>query len=239
MSRISSRQLFVTFVPACLLLIALGVLGLGMGKNIGQFLREPMATAGLHPLAGVFSNLGVLMWAASASICLFAGFTIRDSGQGEIAGFLRSSGYLSAYLCCDDFFQVHEALIPTYLGIDEMYVYAAIATLVSMYLVFFGRLILSTSYLILIIAIAFLSTSVAIDAVFEPMLHGLGQGRIYIEDGTKFLGITAWCSYYVGTAHEFLIRAAPTDGQTVASAVDQFASPRAVGSRIEATRSQA
>jgi disulfide bond formation protein DsbB len=92
-------------------------------------------------------------------------------------------------------------LIPGYLGVKERYVYAALAIAILTYLVRYRRLILSTAYSILIIAIALLGTSVAIDHVFEPWMRGLGQGRIFIEDGTKWLGIAAWCSYYVRTSY--------------------------------------
>jgi hypothetical protein len=203
MSQVSRRQWLVTFLPAVLLLIALAVFGLGMGKDIGRFLREPTTTAGLHPLIGFVSNLGVLLWAAAASVSFFAASIVRhgNSGDsGDAAGFLVSSGSLSMYLCLDDLFQIHEDLASRYFGIPERYVYVALALAVLIYLVRYRQLLLKSGYPMLVAAFVFLGTSVVIDDVLEPFMHSLGQGRILIEDGAKWLGVAAWCGYHVCTA---------------------------------------
>jgi hypothetical protein len=109
-----------------------------------------------------------------------------------------------AYLCGDDFFQIHEDLAMRYLGLAEAYVYAAIIFAVSMYLIRYWRLILRTSYFMFLLGIAFLGASLAVDAIFEPFMEGLGQGRILIEDGAKLLGVAAWCSYFVRTSYELV-----------------------------------
>lgn len=204
MGRVLKRQLLITFVPTGLLLAALGMLAFGYGKDIGQLLREPTTAAGLHPLTGAVSNLGILLWAAPAAISLFAGAIARSNNGGDAAGFLLASGGLSAFLCCDDFFQIHEDLMDRYFGIDEKVVYGALGIAVLTYLVRYRRLILSTHCSMLILAILLLGTSVAIDAVLEQWMHSLGHGRILIEDGAKLLGIAAWCSYYVRTSYDLV-----------------------------------
>lgn len=206
-------QLLIAFLPAGLLLAILGIAAFGYGKDIGQFLREPQATAGIHPLAGFVSNLGVLLWAASASVSLFAGTIVRRTGRGEAAGFLISSGCLSAYLCGDEFFQIHEDLAKRYLGVEEAYVYAAIVIAVLTYLVRYRHQILGTSYFMLILGIAFLGASLIVDAVFEPFMQGLGQGRILIEDGAKLLGIAAWCSYTLRTSYRSITGSLQNSGE--------------------------
>jgi hypothetical protein len=200
MDHLLRRQLLTTFVPAGLLLAGLAVLGLGYGKDIGQLMREPTATAGLHPLTGLVSNLGVLLWAAAAAISFFSGSIVRGADRDSAAGFMFSSGCLSAYLCLDDFFQIHEDLVGRYFGIRERYVYVVLAIAVLAYLLRYRRLILRTNYSVLMISFMFLGASVVIDDFFEPWMQGLGQGRILIEDGAKWLGIAAWCSYHVRTA---------------------------------------
>ncbi len=201
MNHLLRRQLLATFVPAGLLLFGLAILSLGYGKDIGLLLREPSATAGLHPLTGLVSNLGVLLWAASASVCFFAGSLVRRADQATAAGFMFFSGCLSAYLCLDDFFQIHEDLANRYFGIRERYVYLVLGMAVFVYLFRYRHLILRTHYSVLIISFMCLGASVVIDDIFEPFMQGLGQGRILIEDGTKWLGIAAWCSYQVRTAY--------------------------------------
>jgi hypothetical protein len=204
MNRASARQLLVTFVPPSIVLAGVAIVGFALGKDIGRFLRDPMATAGLHPLTGFVSNLGVLLWAASGAVCLFAGMVVRRTNSGDAAGFLISAASLSLYLCLDDLFLVHESLVPTYLGISETYFYVALAIATLTYLVRYWRMILSTNYLILLVALAFLGASAAIDEIFEPYMRAIGQGRIFLEDGSKWLGIAAWCSYHVGTSFELV-----------------------------------
>jgi hypothetical protein len=189
------------------LVIALAVLGLGFGKNIGLLLREPAATANLHPLTGLVSNLGVLLWCTTSSICVFAGLLVRRHGDlSGTANLLLSAGCLSGYLMLDDAFQIHEDLAARYFGIGEMYVYAALGLAAFWYLIRYRKLIVRTDIRLLALAIAFFSVSVAIDALFEPWLHGFGQGRILLEDGTKWIGICAWCGYHVQVAFESLLR---------------------------------
>ncbi|WP_351077831.1 hypothetical protein, partial [Shewanella sp. CAL98-MNA-CIBAN-0140] len=53
--------------------------------------------------------------------------------------------------------------------------------------------------------LVFLGFSVVIDAILPPELWRLlGHWEYFIEDGAKWLGIVAWCSYFVNTSHQFL-----------------------------------
>jgi hypothetical protein len=204
-TKIPRQQVLLTFALPCLLLAAIALFWLATGKDIARFFRDPLATAGLHPLIGFISNLGVLLWATSAAVSAFGALIVRRSNPGEAASFLIFSACLSMWLCFDDLFQIHESLLPTYLGVKEAYTYVVLAIATLIYFVRYSRLILGTMYPMLMIALAFLGTSVAIDDFFEPLLRALGQGRIFLEDGAKWLGIAAWCSYQVGTAFRLVV----------------------------------
>jgi hypothetical protein len=91
------------------------------------------------------------------------------------------------------------------LGLGEEVVLAALGIAVSAYLIAFRRMIWRTKFGVLLVALGFLSTSVALDTILGPWLRRLGQWQFLFEDGAKWLGIAGWCSYYVDTCHQRLL----------------------------------
>jgi len=118
--------------------------------------------------------------------------------------YLLSSALLSAYLLFDDCFLFHQ-LGSRYLGLSEKVLYTALGIAVSAYLIAFRRVIVRTNYAVLVLAIGFLTSSVAIDAILVPYLRRPDDWMYFFEDGAKWLGIVSWCSYYVHTSHKFLV----------------------------------
>lgn len=161
--------------------------------------QDVTALAGVHPLTGFLSSLGVLLWCVAASICFFAAWTLRNSKPGDIFWFLLFSALLSAYFLFDDLFQFHEELAYRYLGLKEKTVTAALLIAVFAYLIFFRRIILRTNFSILLSALGFFTTSVVID---QWLSH-----KYFFEDGAKWLGIASWCSYFTHTSYLFLASA--------------------------------
>jgi hypothetical protein len=198
-------QLLITFVPSLCMLAAMAVAGVLFQVDMDVMTRDVTATANVHPLTGILSNLGILLWCAAASICAFAAVTLRNVKPGEAFRFLLCSALLSAYLLLDDFFLFHDELAPRYLGVDEKLVYAALGIAVCAYLIAFRRLILRTHFAVLVLAVGFLGIAVVMDALLEPWLRRLGHWEYFFEDGAKWLGIAAWCSYYVRTSHQLVV----------------------------------
>jgi hypothetical protein len=198
-------QLLITFVPSLCMLAAMAVAGVLFQVDMDVMTRDVTATANVHPLTGILSNLGILLWCAAASICAFAAVTLRNVKPGEPFRFLLCSALLSAYLLLDDFFLFHDELAPRYLGVDEKLVYAALGIAVCAYLIAFRRVILRTHFAVLVLAVGFLGIAVVMDALLEPWLRRLGHWEYFFEDGAKWLGIAAWCSYYVRTSHQLVV----------------------------------
>jgi hypothetical protein len=201
------RQLLITFIPAVAILIAIAAANVFFQVSILRLTRDVAHIAQIHPLSGFLSNVGALLWCATASICAFAAMTVRRTELKDKFWFLFYSALLSAYLLFDDFFVFHDVLAPLHLGLHEIVVYAAIAFAVLIYLMKFWRTILGTNYGFFVLALGFLSASVMIDVFVDPGRSGLRQWQFFLEDGAKFLGIASWFSYYVRTSYEFLIRA--------------------------------
>lgn len=204
MKRVSARQLLVTFVPSMSILVAMVVVSVLFQVSMSVMTGDVTAIAKIHPLSGILSNLGILLWCAAASICFFAAMTLRNIKPGDTFRFLLASAFLSAYLLFDDFFQFHEDLAFRYFRLNEKVIYAALGIAVSAYLIAFRRVILRTNFGILLLALGFLATSVVID-VLQHRLWRLGHWESCFENGAKWLGIAGWCSYYVDTSHQLLL----------------------------------
>ena len=55
------------------------------------------------------------------------------------------------------------------------------------------------------LAFGFLAVSVVMDEITEAIPLRLGDWEYFFEDGTKWLGIACWSSYYVNTAYRLLV----------------------------------
>ena len=176
-----------------------------MELNFSAFTRDTASIAGIHPLAGFLSNLGILLWSASFFISLFTAITLRNSLTKKDFQFLITSALISGYLLFDDLFMFHEFLATEYLGVNENIVLFILVLAVVAYLFVYRREILKTDLRMLILAMALLGFSVFIDAAPSRLPNvQLGQWEYILEDGSKWLGIACWCSYHVRTAYEYI-----------------------------------
>src|SRR5574344_2729314 len=69
---ISPRHFSVTFAPALSVLLAITAARLFLGVSMPNMTRDITAIANVHPLSGVLSNLGILLWCVAATVCGFA-----------------------------------------------------------------------------------------------------------------------------------------------------------------------
>lgn len=202
-----ARQLVITLVPAILMLMAVVMVSMFSQINIGSLTRDVAAIADIHPLTGALSTLGFFLWCAAASSSLFAAMVLQRLNQTKTFWFLFCSALLSTYLMMDDAFLFHEALVSRYLGINETVFLAVLGFFVLAYLAKFKKIILTTRYGVLLLGLGFLFFSVAFDVSLQLRLWRLGDWQYFIEDGTKWLGIASWCSYYVHTSYLLVINA--------------------------------
>lgn len=188
------RYLFVlALVGAPLIGIALARIYLAIDMSL--MTRDVNALKCIHPLAGILSSLGILMWWTSASIYIFTVYILGKQGRSADAGFLLYSGFLSIYLGLDDLFQVHEYLAPNYLGLSEHSVYLLLGFAMAYYLYRFNHLLRRADTVLLILAFALLGSSVAIDSVLNPWTWRLKDWEFFVEDGAKWVGICCWTAF--------------------------------------------
>lgn len=205
MFRTSSRLLIATYLPAAAMLAALATISIYTQIPIARFMHDSTALARVSPFTGLLSNLGILLWCASAAACVLSGLTLHHTSHKAIARFLIASSLLTAIILFDDLFQFHEVLAPHYLGLSETTIYVVHGLVIILYLLVFRRVILQTGYALLCCALVFFAISVAIDKGLARWPWKLGSLGALPEDGSKFLGIASWCAYYMQVSFKALV----------------------------------
>jgi len=187
---------------------ALGFLALTLvanqvgGVDLGLLTRDMAATLNAHPLTGVQSNLGVLVWWAAASVSFFSAAILHQrQGDGTSRSFLLWSGIVTAVLALDDFFMFHDELAPRHLRTDQNLVQLGIVALAAWHLFRFRHHILCCDTRHLLLSMVFFGASLTIDSFQESWSSPL---RIFFEDGFKLLGIVSWSAYIVQCCLEAL-----------------------------------
>ena len=183
--------IFKVWVLAILFFISCLFVAKKQEVPLGDLLRDTTAVLDAPVYIGLISNIGGLVWAAAATVC-FLGFAIlRKRKEVRLQSFMLLSGLLSSMLLLDDFFRLHEEVLPKYFGIGEKMVVAAYGIFTMYYLMRFRNVLLRTEYLLLFSAVALLGISVAIDQA--PFAIAF---RYAIEDGAKFLGAITWLMFF-------------------------------------------
>lgn len=197
MTTVLRRVILATIGTAAVPLLGIAVARILLHIKIPDMTRDVAAIAGIHPLSGILSSLGILFWWTSATVWLFAAFLRRVHQGAAGVGFLVYSGLLSAYLGLDDLFQFHEYLAPTYLKVSERAVYGLLAVATAFYLWRYRRPLQRPDGVLLLLALASLSSSVVVDAALEPWLWRLKDWTYFVEDALKWLGICFWTAFCV------------------------------------------
>jgi hypothetical protein len=197
------RILFFVYLAVGILFVSVGILSQAVnGHSLEFFLRDIVATGKLPFFAGFVSQLGGMLWCATLSVCLFSFFVLpRQNARLAVPRrFLLQAAILTGVLLLDDIFLFHEDVAPHYLHLPEKLVMVGYLLLGIAFVVLNRNEILSSEYLLLLLALTMLGTSVFLDAL--PM-EDLGlpyffkRLEIFLEDGFKFAGIATWLVYFV------------------------------------------
>ena len=143
----------------------------------------------------------MLILAVAAAVILFSGVFIatRSNWHSPAVLLLVGGGLLTALLTVDDLFLIHENALG-YFGVPQPLTYGAYGVLGLIYLTVAWRQILQLEPLLFVTAVVLLGSSVTIDSLF----HSDHVLRIVFEDGTKFVGITAWAAFFVTASWKLL-----------------------------------
>jgi hypothetical protein len=146
---------------------------------------------------GIMANLGILLWSATASVCLFVSIFLPQLVSKEWKDFFLVSGLLTLLLLLDDLLRIHDEIFPIYLGIKGDVFGMGYVLLILLYLLRYRTLIFQYPYGFLVMALGLFAISVAVD-VAPPFLKGLFSVAdvLFLEDSAKLLGIANWLAYF-------------------------------------------
>ena len=193
---VSKPMILHLYLPALLFLLILKIISWKTGIYMPFFTRDPLALTEAPPYYGLLSNIGVILWSSSVSLCLLARYLFIRKDP-EFSRFMLASAGLTLLLLTDDLFQLHELVYPQLLGIPEIAIYIIYGILTLAYLTRFRLFIIRTPGVILILGGALFAASIGIDVFFESIPF-----QAELEDGAKFLGILSWT--YAFAAFAFL-----------------------------------
>ncbi|ABW30623.1 hypothetical protein [Acaryochloris marina] len=212
------------YIPALILLLLIVIARLKTNIPINVFLSDPAVIAGsnglssliqatTNPFVGVASNIGILCWCISASVCFFSCFLIRkklmpySNGYKELFNFLLLSGLITSVLLIDDLFLLHEAIIPKLLKIPQYLTYSLYMVTVFYWINRFRKIIIKTEWDLLALAFIFFTFSIFTDTAmdyFELSNHmnilSNNELLVLLEDGFKLFGIISWLTYLSKTS---------------------------------------
>jgi len=205
MKSLSSQ--FSTLTPVLLLAWLLTLMSLLLvvpasqigGIPLDSFTRDPNSFSNVPFYVGFFSNVGVILWSAAMAVCFFAAWRLRAGAHREKLYFLLSSSAVTLLMTFDDLFQLHEEVLPTYLGIPELLVYVIYMVIFMTFLLRFGSTLLNTDFAALGLAFFFLGASTLIDLFPLPL-----PKDTFLEDAVKLLGTVTWLVYFGRTADNIL-----------------------------------
>lgn len=214
--------------PLLALLAVVPVAAWRTGDPIAVFTRDIFSTARLPVYTGILSNAGILLWGATLAICLFAWAAASPTTPAETRRFLLTSAAFTAILLVDDFFMLHEWIIPRFLGFPEEAVKTTYVLLALLYAAAFRRTILRVGPKAFLAAMALFAAVIVLDFL-EPAEAG-GAYRL-AEEVFMLLGIGTWLGFFVGVGAVAV--AGERDGQrsAQATAASKSASPSGVSSR--------
>ncbi len=202
------------YLPAGLALLAVFEASRITGLPVATFTRDPADITHSSPFLGVLSNLDILLWCATAAVCLFAFLVIRrDRGRRKTALFLLLAGLLTILLLLDDLFLLHERIFPRYLHWRQRYPFYAYFSLTAAYLAAFRKIILKSDFRMLAASCVFFALSIAVDAFAGPLSQSFPSYHLF-EDGFKLFGLASWLGYFGKFAWQTVY------GRSAAEAVD-------------------
>lgn len=201
------RIRFTLLIATIVSILALGFVAAFQVFNnvpVSQLVRDTAAVAGVKPWVGALSNVGMLLWAGTAALCLLSG-TIVGRGQrfNMLQLFFYWMAFCTAYLLFDDLFQIHEKVSDAWDVPEELFL-IAYGLPVVYFLIRLRKLLLKTDYLLMFLALGFFGLSLLFDVFHLEFIYpytgllflGEVSAGFLLEEGAKFIGIVFWFAYF-------------------------------------------
>lgn len=187
----------VIYVLAISLSAMAGIKGILVIRDLAQTCDSPLGV-------GLISNLGYLLWIATAAIALFTAYATPTYNQHKLKDLLLCGGWFSFILCIDDMFLLHDR----YIGQTFLYVVYAIFAFLIVFK--FRDQLLKNGGETFILAATLLAFSVLTDKFQRDItdIIPIKYETIQLfEEGVKFLGITTWLYFWWSASSKFIRKA--------------------------------
>ena len=186
-----TNETIIIIVLSSFFLSAFFMVIIWRGQPLANYVRDPAATFSFSPLAGIISHLGVFALLTAGTINVFAFF---HANRDKL--FLLFAGLFSLVIAMDDFFMLHEEIIPYKIGIPEIYVMASYGLFFIVVCLMFRSSVIGLSHVGLYASLCLLLASVIVDLVLE-----YSEKQAILEDSFKFIGLIVWSIYWIRRAH--------------------------------------
>ncbi|MEO0534778.1 MAG: hypothetical protein AAF215_13045 [Cyanobacteria bacterium P01_A01_bin.123] len=154
------------------------------------------------PFYGLFTGISDFFWCVAVGICWFTYLFLRSHKVRSIyKRFILSSAILLTIFLADDLFRL-TLIFKVFLSVPKLISYLTYGISVVAYGWIYRKILLSTPYILLLIALVLLIISGISDVAKLP---GKGTPAL-LEDGTKMLAILNVCIYYWGICEQTLFR---------------------------------
>lgn len=185
------RLLSAVLLAYALVGVVLGAVVLGKllwGIPPGDMLRDPAQVMDAPVYTGVISNLGLVLWGSTATLCLFAAALSR-----ELRSYWAWAGGLTLLLLADDWLMLHDVVVPQVLGLPDLLIYALYGLAAVYYLGRYRAVLILGDWPLLLAALGWFAVSLGVD-----QLDGVVEvpGLYLWEDGAKLLGIVTWLLFH-------------------------------------------
>lgn len=183
---------YAVFAASIVAMVAAGVEVLDLFREAS----EQSAFLADHPWKGSLSILGVFLWAAVGAMFLLTGFVLRTWGErGDESSFFIVGGLVSLLLGLDDGLAIHESMAEIATGTEhaEKAVLLVLALSALAWVVRFRRQILTTSWVLLLLAGVGLGIGQVLDRRREVGLDFGGGGLV--EESAEFAGLVTFLVY--------------------------------------------
>ncbi len=216
--RLFTQMLVVYCIAFVAMVVVLAIAKLN-GISTGLLLIDPAVSADYPVYVGMLSTVGILIWCATAAICLFSAsiLTSQTSKRQYWRNFLAISGLLTLWLAIDDLWLIHEnydvwlrldrlsLIIPGFIPgyIFDFLLYGLYGSFVGAYFYYFRKIFRQTPLFAFLIALACFGCSIIIDIVGE--MFSIRHHHVP-EDIFKMLGIVGWLFYFSWTCRQALQR---------------------------------
>ena len=203
-----TKLIFLIYIPTLILLVFVKLISFHEMVGITLFTQDPGAVAtsqefggsineNLSPFVGIISQIGILSWSMTASLCIFCSAIIyqKKDLSNNLAYFLGFFGFVTSILLLDDLLLLHELILPLLFKIPEEFVYLCYGSLIIWGLIRFKTVILQTEWIILLLSFLWFGCSIFIDSFsFYSYLKDL---EYFLEDAFKLFGIVSWFYYFL------------------------------------------